>query len=726
MKKYPYFPAGDGLACRVAEIPEQLKIIARRYTGANPPLPFSVRAVSDDFFRQEKDGAYQIDLAEKLGEGTDGYALVAGKLETPVPKEVYLTIACLGPCRLWLNGEVVFVSTFEDEIHIRQPHRLRVTLPKGSTVLLLLCRRTAAGFGCLLGLPPVTVCSALPQSEGAAGFHWTGLLPELTPAMTSGRLEDLLSLPWNPALLASEKPGSSASEDPRLSVSAEPGRSASTEPVPSSSAEPAPSSSVEPAPSPQVLWTRAAGIKNTPVTLQLSCRGPVECYINGVRAASFPDGPHSLTVPFHAPMDIHITGCCELKADAPLLSPVPVQGRTQPWLCAPLKPGEPFDYRRFTSLTNAPWRNIRIFYEGAFSDLWWVKTGNSSFGSWNYPMGVTLQGLLRMSEVTDSPDIREYVLRHMKQCLDHYDYACRDAETYGSTNMNPELTAHANLDQFGSMGAAMLACASYLSHPLTDRLAEEFFRFIQQRLPKLPDGTFCRRGNGPYDTDTIWADDLYMGSSFLIRFWKRYGAGEALEMAADQFLLYARRLMLPGNVLSHVYDLTRDLKTGIPWGRGNGWALFSLSELLEAMPEAHPKREALLTLFRQLSGGYAALQDANGYWHQVLTDASSYEETSCTAMFTYAMSKGLRHGWYPQPEPFLSCVRKGWNAISHYSVDKGGNVYAVCKGSGFSFTKEYYADDLFWIINDNHGVGIVLLAGSEVQLLLHPAGKPSS
>lgn len=684
MKKYPYFPAGDGLACRVADIPEQLRIIARRYIGANPPLPFTMRAVSGDFFRQEPDGAYRIDLAEKLGEGTDGYAVVAGKLEVPVSKEVYLSIACLGPCRLWLNGEAVFTASFEDEVHIRQPHRIRVTLPQGSTVLLLLCRRTAAGFGCLLGLPPVTVCSALPQSEGAAGWSWTGLLPAPTPAMTSGRLEELLSLPWNPAPPASEEFFSRGAQDH----------------------------------APHILWTRAVGIENTPVNLHFTCIQPVECYINGVKAAAFLEGAHTLTVPFHAPMDIHITGACEFTADAPLVPPVPVQGWPKPWLRAPLDPGETFDYRRFTSLTDAPWMNVRLFYEGAFSDLWWVKTGGSSFGCWNYPMGVTLQGLLSMSEAADSPDIREYVLRHMEQCLDHYDYARRDAEKYGSTNMNPELLAHANLDHFGSMGAAMLACAAYLSHPQIDRLSKEFFAFIKDRLPKLPDGTFCRRGNGPYDADTIWADDLYMGSSFLVRFWKRYGAASALEMAADQFLLYAERLMLPGNVLSHVYDLTRDKKTGIPWGRGNGWALFSLSELLEAMPEDHPKREALLALFRRLSNGYAALQDANGYWHQVLTDASSYEETSCTAMFTYAMSKGLRHGWYTEPEPFLSCAMKGWTAISRYSVDKDGNVYAVCKGSGFSFTKEYYADELFWITNDNHGVGIVLLAGSEVERLL--------
>ncbi len=87
-------------------------------------------------------------------------------------------------------------------------------------------------------------------------------------------------------------------------------------------------------------------------------------------------------------------------------------------------------------------------------------------------------------------------------------------------------------------------------------------------------------------------------------------------------------------------------------------------------------------------------------------------------MFTYAMCKGLRYGWYKDREGFLACALKGWKAISTYSVDKDGNVHAVCKGSGFSFTEEYYREELFWITNDSHGVGIVLLAGSEMERLL--------
>lgn len=675
MKKFPYFPVDDGLARRAPQLEDQLRIIARRYVGDHAPTSFVCRAMPQAFFRRQH-GAYRIDLAEKLGAGNDGYALVSGLLSVPVDKEVWVTAACLGPCRIWLNGEEIFSSTFEDEIHKEQPHTLRVTLKAGQNVLLLLCRRTAAGFGCLLGLPPVTVCNPLPGAEGAAGWVWTELLDSADARRVTGCLNNALAWKWHTE---------SAREPEGVCV----------------------------------RWTRAQGVEGMPVTLTLTCRLPSDCYINGEQVLKQAEGTQTIRVPFHAPMDIHVLGNGTVCADVPLVLPFPVQGRREAWLCAPAAPDAPFDYARYTSLTEAPWQDIRLFYEGAFSDIWWVKTGNSAYGSWNYPMGVTLQGLLRMADVTASPDICDYVLGHMRQCLDHYAYACRDAETYGATDLNPELVSHSNLDQFGSMGAAMLECAKRMEHPQFDRLSAEFFAFIRDQLPKLEDGTFCRRGHGPYDVDTIWADDLYMGTSFLTRYWQRYGDELALDMAANQFLLYAKRLLQPENVFSHVYDLTRGMKTGIPWGRGNGWALFSLSELMEAMPQTHALWPRLHVLFCRLSAGYAALQDARGYWHQVLTDPESYEETSCTAMFTYAMSKGLRHGWYEDTETYLSCVLKGWQAISSFSVDKDGNVHAVCKGSGFSFTREYYAEDLFWITNDNHGVGIVLLAGSEVLKLLN-------
>ena len=70
-----------------------------------------------------------------------------------------------------------------------------------------------------------------------------------------------------------------------------------------------------------------------------------------------------------------------------------------------------------------------------------------------------------------------------------------------------------------------------------------------------------------------------------------------------------------------------------------------MTELLEVLPEDHPKRNDLIEFLNTLCEGYLALQDDEGMWHQVLNDHESYPETSCTSMFIYAFSRGIRFGW---------------------------------------------------------------------------------
>lgn len=169
--------------------------------------------------------------------------------------------------------------------------------------------------------------------------------------------------------------------------------------------------------------------------------------------------------------------------------------------------------------------------------------------------------------------------------------------------------------------------------------------------------------------------------------------------------------------MHHVYNIRFDKPCTVPWGRGNGWVLFSLTELLDVLPDDHPRRSELLRWYRELCGGYAALQDAEGLWHQVLTDPDSYVETSCTSMFVYAFAKGVRQGWLPDAGRFAHAALRGFEALTRHCIDQHGNIYGVCRGSGYSFSPLYYKERLSWLLNDTHGIGIVLLAGIETKRL---------
>ena len=209
-----------------------------------------------------------------------------------------------------------------------------------------------------------------------------------------------------------------------------------------------------------------------------------------------------------------------------------------------------------------------------------------------------------------------------------------------------------------------------------------------------------------------------MSTPFLARYYELTGDRAYVDDAAKQFLLYKKYLYMPElKIMSHVYDFKFDKQNKVPWGRGNGWVLFSLTELLRVLPEDHEDRDELLTFFRELSEGYLALQGENGLWHQVLTMPESYEEASCTSMFIYAFARGVRYGWLTNPEPYVEAVERGWEGLARYAIDGEGNIYGVCRGSGYAFSALYYKDDLPWNLNDTHGIGIVMLAGIETWLL---------
>ena len=68
---------------------------------------------------------------------------------------------------------------------------------------------------------------------------------------------------------------------------------------------------------------------------------------------------------------------------------------------------------------------------------------------------------------------------------------------------------------------------------------------------------------------------------------------------------------------------------------------------------------------------------------------------------------------------YKECVKRSAEALKKYCIDEEGNVYGICRGSGYSFRKDYYKDYLNCVINNNHGTGIVLIALVEAERLLN-------
>ncbi len=380
-----------------------------------------------------------------------------------------------------------------------------------------------------------------------------------------------------------------------------------------------------------------------------------------------------------------------------------------PWLGLwPLRAeAEPRDFGHLTGGT---------YWRFKYKDMWlrpYYAAGN--FGRWSYPLGVTLYGLLKAGETLGRGDILAYVKAHAELCVETFPYALWDRDAHGgAASLHNLLCGIDSLDDCGAFGSFIEEAALSLGLTGAEEITEYIADYIENRQPRLENGAFCRKNQmHSFHNDTVWLDDLYMSVPFLCRRYLLTGREAPLLDAANQLRRYKELLyMEESRLMSHVFDLRHGIKNGVAWGRGNGWALFSLAELLLAMPKNHALRGEMERLFTLLCEGYIARQSADGRWRQVLDDPEAYLETSCTAMFACAFARGARLGLLGAE--YAEAARRAVKSIVKNCVDEEGNVYGVCRGSEFSFSPDYYKYELLPRDNDTHGIGIVLLAICEV------------
>jgi rhamnogalacturonyl hydrolase YesR len=141
----------------------------------------------------------------------------------------------------------------------------------------------------------------------------------------------------------------------------------------------------------------------------------------------------------------------------------------------------------------------------------------------------------------------------------------------------------------------------------------------------------------------------------------------------------------------------------------------ALAELLEVLPENHPKYKDILELYRAHARGLAAYQSGSGLWHQLLDRTDSYLETSATAIYAYSYARGINRGWI-DGKTFAPMTLLAWNAVTT-KVNAKGQVEGTCVGTGMGFDPAFYYHRPISPYAA-HGYGPVLLAGAEIVRML--------
>lgn len=682
--------------------------LAYRYMGQNLKHGLYYRAYTNNGIVRTTDYRYLVDFNKIFPDSKDKECVWAfTKFYSAGKSSFGWDINCFGPMVVYVNGEVAYKSDIFKERYSETSTRVFMDVEEGWNDIRIQFKKTKAGFGGQFGtwIGKWDMYTLMPTKErdGQEGFVFTELVPDdYVPDFEIGMSEKNFDKKLYPVINWSDDEMKKGQLTRMFGT-----------------------------PNGQyaVGYTKvfADDINNTTHKFTLDTKGETVVYIDKKEVFKTNGGKETFdaTLPLGT-YDIYVKCICNgsdwgytLECDTvEFESAARVKGTDDVWMYIgtfvndfefPFDTasdmlhivGEPATYWRL----DAPDTFVRPYNE------------NTLFGRWNYPLGVTMYGLLHTAIAIGSEDIKNYIKDHVQLCIDTLEYALWDKEQYGgATSIHNLLTSIDSLDDCGSFASMMLEVNKYLGLRDVKKVADYVGDYIYNHQSRLEDGTFFRKEMmHHFHNMTMWADDLYMSVPFLVRYSQFTGDQKYLDDAANQFFGFKKRLFMPEEkIMSHVYDFKYDSKTNVPWGRGNGWVVFSMTELLEVLPKDHPKRNDLIEFLNTLCEGYLALQDDEGMWHQVLNDHESYPETSCTSMFIYAFSRGIRFGWLKNPEKYVKAIYKAWKGISKTSVDSNGNVYGVCRGSEFSFIADYYKYELGWNLNDTHGTGIVMLAGIEV------------
>lgn len=200
-----------------------------------------------------------------------------------------------------------------------------------------------------------------------------------------------------------------------------------------------------------------------------------------------------------------------------------------------------------------------------------------------------------------------------------------------------------------------------------------------------------------------WIDDMYMITILQVQAYRATGNRKYLDRAAREMVAYIDKLQQPNGLFYHAPDAP------FFWGRGNGWVAAGMSELLRSMPENYPLRARVLEAYRKQMKALVSYQARDGAWHQLVDHPESFEETSGSGMFTFALITGVKNGWL-DANTYGPAARKAWIELAGF-VDQNGDVTSVCVGTGKNDSLEYYLERPRHT-GDDHGQAPVLWAAS--------------
>jgi unsaturated rhamnogalacturonyl hydrolase len=336
---------------------------------------------------------------------------------------------------------------------------------------------------------------------------------------------------------------------------------------------------------------------------------------------------------------------------------------------------------------------------------------------WNYEQGVILKAIEQMWYATGDPKYFHHIQKGMDHWIDekgdHKDY---HLEEYNIDHVTP---ATAMMTLYRATGNEKY------------RKMVELFRSQLKTHPRTNEGGFWHKKIYPYQ---MWLDGLFMGEPFYAEYSSIFGEDNWNDIA-NQFVWMEKHARdEKTGLLYHGWDESKqqkwaDKQTGKSphfWGRAMGWYAMGLVDVLEHFPKDHPRRGEIIAILNREAAAIERFQDPkSGVWWDILDlggKEKNYLESSASAMFVYALARGVREGYLP--EKYMKVALRGWEGIKKEFIKTNAQSQTDWEGtvsvSGLGGNPyrdgsfEYYMSEKLRT-NDAKGLGPAIRAALEIE-----------
>jgi unsaturated rhamnogalacturonyl hydrolase len=337
---------------------------------------------------------------------------------------------------------------------------------------------------------------------------------------------------------------------------------------------------------------------------------------------------------------------------------------------------------------------------------------------WNYELGVILYAFWKVWQKTNEQKYFDY----LKNNIDYFVPEDGNIKTYDikKFRLDDICPGRVLLDLYKNTGEDKYKKAAQL---LRKQLDEQ---------PRTPEGGFWHKDIYP---EQMWLDGLYMAEPFYAQYAKMFNQSKDFADISKQFFLMAKHARDPKTGLFyHGWDYSKkqkwaSTKTGDSpsfWGRGIGWYLMALVDVLDYVPEKNPDRIKLIYIFKNLCQSLLKFQDKKTHlWYLVLdkpNEKNNYFESSASAMFMYAFIKGVCEGYLSKK--YLEIGKQIFDGLVKNSIkiDNNGypDLYNTISGAGLGGTP--YRDGSFQYytgeskrVDDFKGLGPFILGCLQLE-----------